>query len=165
MRTSTRAMMALTAAVAAALTTPAIAAAATVNVTGDDGNPVALNPAAATSVRQMKTDVGVALEGTEKRYTLTTAGPGGPASTALTCFGSPTSQWMNYQGNGTYTVTLTTYTNTNGACTTGPKTTTYQVRSTPAWRSRRRPGRSSRASRTTSARSSTRCRSRSTPAR
>jgi hypothetical protein len=123
MRKSSAAMTA--AAIAAALTMPAVARAASVTVTGDDGNPVPLNPAATTGLRQMKTDVGVTLTGTEKRYTVTTAGPAGPASTGYTCFSIPTTDRMNYQGNGAYTVTVTTYTDT--ACKTGAKTTTYPV--------------------------------------
>jgi hypothetical protein len=120
--------MAMTAAattIAAALAVPAVAPAASVTITGDDGNPVPLTPGAAASLRQMKTDVGVTLTGTEKRYTVTTAGPAGPASTGYTCFSIPTTDRMNYQGNGTYTVTVTTYTDT--ACKLGAKTATYPV--------------------------------------
>jgi hypothetical protein len=127
MRNSTAAMTAVAVAIAAALTMPAIAGAASVTITGDDGNPVALNPAAATSLRQMKAEVGVTLTAPEKRYTVSTAGPAGPASTGYTCFSVPTTDRMNYQGNGTYTVTVTTYTDTDTTCNTNAKTTTYQV--------------------------------------
>jgi hypothetical protein len=125
MRKSMAAMTAAAAAIAAALTMPAIAGAASVTITGDDGNPVALNPAAPPTLRQMKTEVGVTRTGNEQRYTVTTAGPAGPASTGYTCFSVPTTDRMNYQGNGTYTVTVTTYTDT--ACKVGAKTTTYPV--------------------------------------
>jgi hypothetical protein len=120
-------LAAMTAAIATALALPAAAPAASVTITGDDGNPVALNPAAPTPLRQMKTEIGVTVSGTEKRYTLTAAGPTGAAMTPVDCFSIPTTNRMNYQGNGTYTVTVTTYTNTTGACSAGANTTTYQV--------------------------------------
>jgi hypothetical protein len=120
-----KSLAATTAAIAAATALPAAAEAATVTITGDDGNPVALNPGAPTGLRQMKTDVAVTRTGTEQRYSLTTAGPAGAASTPVTCFSIPTTNRMNYQGNGTYTVTVTTYANTN--CTGAGTTTTYQV--------------------------------------
>jgi hypothetical protein len=118
-------MAAMTAAIAAAPALPAAAPAASVTITGDDGNPVALNPAAPTALRQMKTEVSVTRTGSEQRYSLTTAGPAGAASTPVTCFSIPTTNRMNYQGNGTYTVTVTTYANTG--CTGAGTTTTYQV--------------------------------------
>jgi hypothetical protein len=126
MRKTCAATMAAAAATAAALTLPAAAPAATVTITGDDGNPVALSPAAPVSLRQMKTEVGVTRTGAETRYTVTTTGPAGAASSPVDCFTIPTTTRMNYQGNGTYTVTVATYTSKTG-CTGTPTTTSYQV--------------------------------------
>jgi hypothetical protein len=125
MRKNSAAMMAAAAATAAALTMPAIADAAAVTITGDDGNPVLLNPAAPPTLRQMKTDVGVTRTGNEQRYQVSATGPAGPAMTP-SCYSIPTTSRMNYQGNGTYTITVTTYT-TNNACTGAGTTTNYQV--------------------------------------
>jgi hypothetical protein len=121
-----KALTAMTVALAAALTLPAAAQAATVTITGDDGNPVALNAAAPTSLRQMKTDIAVTRTGAETRYTLSATGPAGAAMSPVECFSIPTSTRMNYQGNGTYTVSVTTYTSATG-CTGASTTTTYQV--------------------------------------
>ena len=125
MRTRTRATTALAAACAAALLMPAIAGAATVTVTGDDGNPVALNAAAATPLRHMDAEVSVALAGTDKGYAISIAGPVAPATSPRTCGLSSGQHNLDYQGNATYTVNVTTYTNT--ACTTGAKATAYQI--------------------------------------
>jgi hypothetical protein len=125
MRKSKAAMTAAAVAIAAALTLPATASAASVTITGDDGNPLALNPAAPPTLRQMKTDVGVTRTGTEQRYLVSATGPAGPAM-APSCYSIPTTNRMDFQGNGTYTITVTTYT-TNNACTGAGKTTNYPV--------------------------------------
>jgi hypothetical protein len=118
-------MAATIVALAAGAAAAAPATAATVTVTGDDGNPLALNPAAPPTLRQMKTDVGVTRTGSEERYRVSATGPAGPAMTPA-CFSIPTTNRMNYQGNGTYTITVTTYT-TNNACTGTGTTTNYRV--------------------------------------
>jgi hypothetical protein len=117
------------AAAAVALAVSAVAAssasAASVTITGDDGNPLLLSPAAPPTLRQMKTDIGVTRTGNEQRYQVSATGPAGPAMTP-SCYSIPTTNRMNFQGNGTYTITVTTYT-TNNACTGAGTTTNYQV--------------------------------------
>jgi hypothetical protein len=125
MRIRTRAATALCAAMAAALTAPAIAPAATVTVTGDDGAPIVLNPAAATGIRNMNPDLAVALGGTERAYAFSVAGPVAAASPPRSCSTSSVPSGMDYQGNGTYTISVTTYTNTT--CTAGANPVAYQV--------------------------------------
>ena len=125
MRKTLAAVAAAAAALAAGLSLPAVAPAASVTITGDDGNPLTLNPAAPPTLRQMKTEVGVTRTGNEQRYQVSAAGPAGAAMTP-SCFSIPTTSRMNYQGNGTYTITVTTYT-TNNACTGAGTTTNYQV--------------------------------------
>ena len=96
-------------AAAALLAAPAAAQAATATVTGDDGNPVALAPAA--TIRTMSPTVAVSFAPTEKRYALSITGPSGaPASYGETCIGTSffSPERVNYQGNGTYTVTVRT---------------------------------------------------------
>jgi hypothetical protein len=118
-------MTALTAVLAAACALPATAPAATVTITGDTGSPVPLTPGATASMRQMHPDVGVALADTEKSFDMTVAGPVAAAASPRTCSSSGVPSSVDYQGNGTYTITVSTY--TNGACTTGKKTATYAV--------------------------------------
>ena len=95
-------------ALAVTLAAPAGAAlAASATVTGNDGNPVALDPA--PTIRHMSPDVAFAFAPTEERYAVTVTGPSGqPASGGQSCgsTGFPSSERIRYQGNGTYTVTL-----------------------------------------------------------
>jgi uncharacterized membrane protein len=125
MRTRRRATTALFAVLAAGLAAPAMARAESVTVTGDDGVPIALSPAAPASIRNMDADLSVALGGTERAYALSVAGPVAAAASPRSCSSSAVPSSVDYQGNGTYTVTVTTFTNL--ACTTGAKTTVYQV--------------------------------------
>ena len=125
MRTKHRAMTALVAVAAAAATVPAAAGAATVTFTGDAGQPVPLNPAAPTTLRQMNGELAVALAAPEVRYSVSVAGPVAAASSPRTCSTSTGPSFVDYQGNGTYTVTVTTYTNT--LCTAGAKRAVYPV--------------------------------------
>lgn len=123
MRTRNRAVTALCAALAAGLAAPAMAQAATVTVTGDDGAPLVVNPSA--SIRNMNPDLAVALAAPEVRYSVSVAGPVVAASSPRTCTSSTIPLDLAYQGNGAYAVSVTTYTNT--ACTAGAKAATYQV--------------------------------------
>jgi hypothetical protein len=116
---------AMTAAITAALTLPAGAQAATVTITGDAGAPVTLNAAAPTGIRNMHPDLNVALGGTEKAFDMTVAGPVSAAAAPRTCSSSTVPWGVDYQGNGTYTVTVSTYTNVT--CTAGKTTVAYQV--------------------------------------
>ena len=117
MRKTHAAMTAATAACAAALALPAMAPAATVTITGDTGAPVTLTPGAPVAMRQMHPDVSVALGGTEKGVDVSVAGPVAAAITPRTCSSGGVPSSMDYQGNGTYTITVSTY--TNALCTTG----------------------------------------------
>jgi hypothetical protein len=123
MRPRSRAATALFAVLAAGLTAPAIAHAATATVTGDDGTPITLNPAAPAGIRNMNPDVAVALGGTERAYDLAVAGPLAAASFTRRCSTSGIPLDVDYQGNGTYTVNVTTYTNTT--CTAGAQPAAY----------------------------------------
>ena len=59
---------------------PATASAATVTVTGDDGNPLAINTSAPTAIRQMDVSYAVTFDGTDGAYHKTAAlGPDGVA--------------------------------------------------------------------------------------
>jgi hypothetical protein len=123
MRTRSRAMTALLTLLAAGFAAPAVANAATVTVTGDDGNPVVLAPGAPTSIRQMDPDVAIALGGTERAYSATFSGPVAAVRSPVTCSGSSGGSSIDYQGNGNYTVAVTTY--TNSSCTAGAQQSTY----------------------------------------
>ena len=117
------------AAAAVALAASAIAAApasaATVTVTGDDGNPLALAPNAPATIRNMDIDFGVALAATEKGYAISVAGPVAAAASPRTCSSGSVPLSVDYQGNGTYTATVTTYTDTG--CKAGAKVANYTV--------------------------------------
>ena len=119
-----RVMAALVALIGAGAVPPGAAPAATVTVTGDDGAPVAMNPAAPTATRKW---------GRTSRWRWAQASwatqPRWPArrlaaAPPRTCSTS-TPQQLDYQGNGTYTVAVTTY--TNSTCTTGARPATYQI--------------------------------------
>jgi hypothetical protein len=114
---------ALFAVLAAALTAPSAAGAATVTLTGDDGTPIPLTPGTAVSIRNMDPDFSIALAGTERAFAATFSGPVAAVAPAVTCRAFSDGSSLDYQGNGTYTVRVTTYTNT--ACTTGARAATY----------------------------------------
>jgi hypothetical protein len=116
-------MTALLAMLAAGLVAPAIASAATVTVTGDDGNPVVLAPDAPATIRHMDPDVAITLAGTERAYSATFNGPVASVTSPVTCRTFSAGSSIDYQGNGNYTVAITTYTNT--ACTAGARQSTY----------------------------------------
>ena len=117
-------MTALVAAVAATAMMTATAEAATVTLTGDDGTPVALAPGANLALRNVNPTLAVSAVAPEKYYDVSTVGPVTNATSTRTCFSVPSNLPVDYQGNGTYTVTVTSYTDTR--CTTGKQTATYQ---------------------------------------
>ena len=108
---------------------PATASAATVTVTGDDGNPLAINTSAATPIRQLDVQYVVTLDGSDQSFHKTTViGPdGAPASSGSSCYPksavSNVSRYVEYRGNGAYAVVLHTF--TNSACTAGAKEARY----------------------------------------
>jgi hypothetical protein len=109
---------------------PAGAQAATVAVTGDDGNPVAINPAAPPTIRNMDvralTTV-VAADG--PRWRTQVFGPDNvPASTQSACVSTSinsATNFVDYRGNGTYTVVLQSFATTDTSCTTPTRTVAF----------------------------------------
>jgi hypothetical protein len=105
---------------------PASASALAVTVTGDDGNPLAVNPAAPPSIRTLRPLVGVAGDaGT--RYSVAFGDPAGkPAVGSIACQdgAAPSSVQLPFRGNGRYTVAVTTFAGTDTGCSlpVGPAT-------------------------------------------
>ena len=92
-----------------ALAVPGAAEAATATVSGDDGNAVPLS--GAVTIRNMSPEVGALFAPEEKRYSMSITGPSGAAAASdVPCIGTGAaySKNVNYQGNGTYTVTIRT---------------------------------------------------------
>ena len=112
-------------ALAALALLPATASAATVTVTGDDGNPLAINTSAPTGIRQLDVQYAVTFDGADQAYHKTTVvGPDGAvASSGSSCFPKSAitniSRYVEYRGNGAYAVLVQTF--TNSACTAGAK--------------------------------------------
>ncbi|MDA0140843.1 hypothetical protein [Solirubrobacter deserti] len=108
---------------------PASASAATVTVTGDDGNPVALTPGVATPLRTINQTVALDVpQGDGASYKWIATGPSGTTATSIStdnCWSTirKDSGRIVYAGNGPYTLTLSTYTDTR--CTSGAKSTAY----------------------------------------
>jgi hypothetical protein len=106
------------AALAAGAIGPAAASAAVaVSVTGDDGSPVPI--AGALNIRNMNPQLRIRSTDTD-HFNLSVTGPNGAkVASDLSCFSNynTDSKFVDYVGNGAYTVTLTTY--TNATCTTG----------------------------------------------
>jgi len=104
---------------------PATASAATVTITGDDGNPLAINTSAATPLRQLELRYTVTFDASDQAYHKTFAvGPDGAvASSGSSCYAKNAvtnlGRYVDYRGNGTYYVAVQTF--TNSACTAGGK--------------------------------------------
>ncbi|QEC50459.1 hypothetical protein FSW04_24660 [Baekduia soli] len=103
------------------------AQAATVTVTGDDGNPVGIAQGTPTAIRNMSPVVGLAFPATPARFSATVTGPDGAAvATSLSCFTTSSfTRYIDYRGNGNYTVTVTNYANADTSCRTPTSTETY----------------------------------------
>jgi hypothetical protein len=113
------------AAIVCAVGAPAAAqAATTVTVTGDTGAATPLTAGAApVAIRNM--DVQSVVHVDSGGYSITvTDGAGNGAATTSSCTSGDTTKFVDYHGNGTYTLTLTTFTNLG--CSAGAKTFTYQ---------------------------------------
>jgi hypothetical protein len=112
------ALFAAVAALAAGVVAPSAASAAVgLTITGDDGNPIALG--STINMRNMNPLLGISSTATDF-FNLSVTGPNGAkVASDLSCFSAyNTSQKpVDYVGNGTYTVVLTTF--TNNLCTTG----------------------------------------------
>jgi hypothetical protein len=119
-----RALFAVSAAIAAATIVPAAAGAAVnVTVTGDDGNPVALG--GTLNIRNMNPQLAVTAAMTD-RYKLAVAGPNGAkVSSDIDCIAgySTNGKYVDYVGNGAYTVTVTTFANGDTSCAGTPTST------------------------------------------
>jgi hypothetical protein len=114
------ALLAISAVVVAAAIAPVANAAVGLTVTGDDGNPVALG--GTLNIRNMNPLIGIRSASTD-HFTLSVTGPNGAkVASDLNCFSDYNTDMkpVDYIGNGTYTVTLTTF--TNGTCTAGAAT-------------------------------------------
>lgn len=122
-----RALLALASTIAVAATGASAAQAATVSVTGDDGNPVALAPGAPAAIRNMSPNVQIAFPPASAYYSSTVTGPDGTAvSPTQTCYlTSPTTRFIDFRGNGNYTVTITNYAKADNDCATPTSTETY----------------------------------------
>jgi hypothetical protein len=101
----------------------------TASVTGDGGSPVPLTAGTPLALRNMdvKALSHVDDAASTRSFTAAVSGPGGAASTTSPCWISKyepdDTRYVDYHGNGTYTLTITTYTNTD--CSTGATTATY----------------------------------------
>ena len=123
-------MAAVTATTAlAAMALPAAAQAVTVTVTGDDGNPLAIDPAAPPTIR----NVSVVAQSTVARTEAASfrsqviAPDGAPASTVTGCrdsrYSTDATNYVEYRGNGAYRVVLELF--SDAACTKPKGTGTY----------------------------------------
>ena len=114
-------------AVAATLALPAAAMAAGMTVTGDDGSPVTLTEGTAAQIRYMTPKMMPTFSGSEGRFSLGVTDPAGQdAGASVSCesvTAPPAPSRIDYGGNGTYTVTLTTYADDSDASCLQPTTT------------------------------------------
>ena len=90
---------------------PASALATTVTVTGDDGNPVALNAAEPLTIRNMDVAAEVNVPTAAPYYTSQVLDAAGAAASSLspcrdTRYGPTWKNYTDYHGNGTYSVVL-----------------------------------------------------------
>jgi hypothetical protein len=103
------------------------AQAATVTVTGDDGNPAAIAQGTTTTIRNMSPNVQLAFPPAAARYSSTVTGPDGTAvSPPQSCYTtSPSTRYIDFRGNGNYTVTITNFASADTTCKTPTSTETY----------------------------------------
>jgi hypothetical protein len=103
------------------------AQAATVTVTGDDGNPVALAAGVPGAIRNMSPTVGLSFPPAPGRFSATVTGPDNTAvSTPLSCFSNSSfTRIVDFRGNGNYTVTVTNFGKDDTSCKTPTSTETY----------------------------------------
>jgi hypothetical protein len=117
------ALLAISGVAAAAAIAPAAAGAAvSITVTGDDGNPVPL--AGTLNIRKMNPQLAITASANTDRFKISVVGPNGaqvaPPDTSCQFGAANLTKYVDYVGNGTYTVTVATYTDNN--CTAGAAT-------------------------------------------
>jgi hypothetical protein len=103
------------------------AAAVGVAVTGDDGNPVPL--AGALNIRNMSPQLSISSTPTDF-FSLTVTGPTGTkVASDLSCFSdyNTSGKFVDYVGNGVYTVTLTTFSSSTCAAATGQRVLPFTI--------------------------------------
>jgi hypothetical protein len=108
------ALLAISGVIAATAIAPATAGAAvSITVTGDDGSPVPL--AGTLNIRNMNPQLGITAGAATDRWGVSVTGPNGAvvASDTGCSQGSQPTKYIDYVGNGTYTVNLSTY---NASC-------------------------------------------------
>jgi hypothetical protein len=114
-----RGLLAIASALAAAAIVPATAGAAIgVTVTGDDGNPIALG--GTLNIRNMNPQLAIVSTAATDRFVVSVTGPTGTkVASDIGCFVGAANlpAPVDYVGNGTYTVSVTTFADDN--CTTG----------------------------------------------
>jgi hypothetical protein len=120
-------MVAATTSALLALAGASAAQAATVTVTGDDGNPLALAQGAPASIRNMSPTVGLGFPSKEARFSATVSGPDNVAvASPLTCFLDDNfTRIVDFRGNGNYTITVTNYAKADTGCKTPTSTESY----------------------------------------
>jgi len=112
---------------------PASALAATATVTGDDGNPAALNTTAPISIRNLAVTTEVTVSTAEAPYYTSQVfdAAGTPASNLASCRAtrfSPTAKnFVDYRGNGTYTLRLRRFAASNCSGTASEVSFPYTV--------------------------------------
>jgi hypothetical protein len=129
-RRSLRALLVVSAAIAATAIAPAGASAAvSVTVTGDDGNPVALG--GTLNIRNMNPKLSFSALNTDF-WKASITGPTG-ATAAIDCGSGPfPSKQVDYVGNGVYTVTVTTYSAAGCATATGTQNLPFTITASTA---------------------------------
>ncbi len=120
-------MAATAASILFALTGSAAAQAANVTVTGDDGQPKPLAQGAPLTIRNMSPTVGIGFTSTDGRFSSHVAGPDGTAvSTDQTCLSNfNTTRYIDWRGNGNYTITVNNYAKSDTNCAKPTSTETY----------------------------------------
>jgi hypothetical protein len=120
------ALLAASTAVAVGVVAPGVANAATVTVTGDDGNPIALG--GPINIRHMSPQVALTPAAGEN-YGFTITGPnGGAVAVPDSCVRAGDSpRTVDYVGNGAYTVNLTRYSDVNCITTASTSSVAFTI--------------------------------------
>lgn len=103
------------------------AQAATVTVTGDDGNPRQLIAGQATAIRHLSPSVSVSFPATTGRFSFAVTAPDGvTVMTPVSCLGvMQSTRMIGYRGNGTYTVRIVNFGNGDANCSSPLSTEIY----------------------------------------